>query len=105
MYQERGVHAVVEEIMKTSQHEVMMANRNTMEVTGVVSVESFDSEEFLLQTDYGYLGIRGQDLHIKNLDLEQGRVSIEGHFLDISYLDVHMPRTDKHKSVLGRLFK
>jgi sporulation protein YabP len=96
---------VVEETFRTSQHEVTMINRNEMTVTGVVSVESFDSEEFLLQTDYGYLGIRGQDLHIKNLDLDQGRVSIEGHFLDVSYLDVHMPRADKTKSVLGRLFK
>ncbi|WP_089971894.1 sporulation protein YabP [Lihuaxuella thermophila] len=88
-----------------SQHEIVMTNRNTMEVTGVVSVESFDSEEFLLQTEYGYLGIRGQDLHIKNLDLEQGRVSIEGQLMDISYLDVHMPRGEKTKSLLGRLFK
>ncbi|MBA4495811.1 sporulation protein YabP [Paenactinomyces guangxiensis] len=82
-----------------------MTNRNTMEVSGVVNVESFDSEEFLLQTDYGYLGIRGQELHIKNLDLDQGRVSIEGHFMDISYLDVHMPRTEKRNSFFGRLFK
>lgn len=96
---------MVEETLGTSQHEIVMTNRNTMEVTGVVSVESFDSEEFLLQTDYGYLGIRGQDLHIKNLDLDQGRVSIQGHFLDVSYLDVHMPRAEKTKNFLGRLFR
>ncbi len=96
---------MVEESLVAGQHEITMTNRNTMEVTGVVSVESFDSEEFLLQTDYGYLGIRGQDLHIKNLDLEQGRVCIEGHLMDISYLDVHTPRTEKAKSLLGRLFK
>lgn len=86
-------------------HQITMTNRNTMEVTGVVGVESFDSQEFLLQTECGYVGIRGQELHIKNLDLEQGRVSIEGHFLDVSYLDVHTPRAEKAKSVLGRLFK
>lgn len=96
---------MVEETLVTGQHEIVMTNRNTVEVTGVVSVESFDSEEFLLQTEYGYLGIRGQDLHIKNLDLERGRVSIEGHLMDISYLDVHMPRAEKAKSLLGRLFK
>ncbi|MBD1372455.1 sporulation protein YabP [Hazenella sp. IB182357] len=96
---------MIEEEMKTTTHEIVMTNRNVMEVSGVISVESFDSEEFLLQTDYGYLGIRGQDLHIQNLDLEEGRVSIEGHILDISYLDIQTPRAEKAKGLLGRLFK
>ncbi|WP_369411267.1 sporulation protein YabP [Polycladospora coralii] len=99
------VQAMIEEEMKTTTHEIVMTNRNVMEVSGVISVESFDSEEFLLQTDYGYLGIRGQDLHIQNLDLEEGRVSIEGHILDISYLDIQTPRAEKAKGLLGRLFK
>jgi sporulation protein YabP len=96
---------VVEETLNNHHHEIVMTNRNAMEVTGVVSIESFDSEEFLLQTEFGYLGIRGQDLHIKNLDLDQGRVSIEGHIMDVSYLDVHMPGMEKTRSFLGRLFK
>ncbi|MXQ54534.1 sporulation protein YabP [Shimazuella alba] len=86
-------------------HELILTNRNELEVSGVTGIESFDSEEFLLSTEYGYLGIRGQELHLKNLDLEQGIVSIRGQFLDISYLDVNHPRSDKTKSVLGRLFR
>lgn len=91
--------------IQNHQHEIILTNRNMLEVTGVVSVESFDSEEFLLQTEYGFLGIRGQELHIKSLDLDQGRVSIEGHFIDFSYLDLSMPRTEKAKNILGRLFR
>ncbi|WP_131924858.1 sporulation protein YabP [Hazenella coriacea] len=90
---------------QNNQHEIILTNRNSLEVTGVVSVESFDSEEFLLQTEYGFLGIRGQELHIKSLDLDQGRVAIEGHFIDFSYLDLSMPRTEKTKNLLGRLFR
>jgi sporulation protein YabP len=96
---------MVDETLSTSQHEIVLTNRNEMEVSGVVRVESFDSEEFLLQTDYGYLGIRGQDLHIKNLDLDQGRVAIEGQIIDISYLDVHVPPSERAKSIWGRIFK
>jgi sporulation protein YabP len=96
---------MVEESRGTGRHELVLTDRSALEVTGVVQVESFDSEEFLLQTEYGYLGIRGQDLHIKTLDLEQGRVSIEGNIMEIGYLDVHLPRTDKAKHWLGRLFK
>jgi len=87
------------------QHEIVLTNRNALEVSGVIRVESFDSEEFLLKTEYGYLGVRGQDLHIKNLDLEQGRVSIEGQIMDISYLDTHGSNGEKAKNLLGRIFK
>lgn len=93
------------ETMATAQHELMVTNRNAMEVTGVTRVESFDSEEFLLQTDFGYLGVRGQELYIKNLDLDTGRVAIEGQITDISYLDVEPTRLEKQKGFMGRLFK
>ncbi|RAL23182.1 sporulation protein YabP [Thermoflavimicrobium daqui] len=87
------------------QHEVILKDRNILEVSGVLSVESFDSEEFLLQTDCGFLGIRGQELHIKNLDLEQGFVTIEGHFVEFSYLETSLPRADKSKGIWSRLFR
>ncbi|GGE21766.1 sporulation protein YabP [Marinithermofilum abyssi] len=86
-------------------HEVVMAGRNSLEVTGVVGVESFDSEEFLLNTQCGFLGIRGTNLHIRNLDLEQGRVAIEGELYEMSYLDDGTPRMEKAKSLFGRLFR
>lgn len=86
-------------------HEIMLTNRSTLEMSGVIRVESFDSEEFLLQTEYGYLGVRGQDLHIKNLDLDQGCISIEGQIMDISYLDTHRSSGEKARNFLGRIFK
>ena len=96
---------MVEDVLAATRHEIVLTNRNTLEVSGVIRVESFDSEEFLLQTDYGYLGIRGQGLHIKTLDLDQGRVSIEGQISDMSYLDMPVPAQEKVKSVWGRIFK
>lgn len=95
---------MVEETGLRSRHEVILIDRNLLEVKGVIGVESFDNEEFLLQTDYGYLGIRGQDLSVQNLNLEAGVVTIEGNIVDVSYLDVRMPREEKHRGVLGRLF-
>ncbi|SFX39858.1 sporulation protein YabP [Thermoactinomyces sp. DSM 45891] len=86
-------------------HEIICKNRNMLEVSGVVGVESFDSEEFLLGTDCGYLGIRGRELHIKNLDLMSGIVVIEGQFDDISYLDASALPSERQKNLLGRLFK
>jgi sporulation protein YabP len=116
MYQSKvkGVHGMVEQTTRNQQenvsqesekHQITLIDRKTLRITGVTSVESFDSEEFLLDTDCGFLGIRGRELHIKSLDLEQGNIFIEGYFLDISYLDANPPKIEKSKSLLGRLLR
>lgn len=83
--------------------EIRMLNRKALEVTGVINVESFDSEEFLLETEFGFLAIKGQNLHIKNLSLEQGLVAIEGTFNELGYIDGHSG--EKAKGLFGKLFK
>ena len=91
-------------IRKNLKHEVILLDRENLKVTGVKDVESFDNEEFLLSTEFGYLNIRGQNLHIKNLDLEQGTVSIQGIIIDMSYLNDGYS-TEKAKGLFGKLFK
>jgi sporulation protein YabP len=91
------------EPMKTKRQEIKMLNRKLLEISGVLNVESFDSEEFLLETECGFLMIKGMNLHIKNLSLEQGLVAIEGTVNDLSYKDAHVQ--EKSKGFLGKLFK
>ncbi|BFH10423.1 sporulation protein YabP [Paenibacillus thiaminolyticus] len=83
--------------------EIKMVNRKLLEISGVSKVESFDSEEFLLDTECGFLTIRGHNLHIKNLSLEQGQVAIEGTVNSLTYLDASSH--DKSKGFFGKLFK
>ncbi|WP_373233431.1 sporulation protein YabP [Cohnella sp.] len=83
--------------------EIRMLNRKALEVSGVKNVESFDSEEFLLETECGFLIIKGHNLHIKNLNLEQGVVAIEGTVDELSYVDAKSE--SKSKGLLGKLFK
>lgn len=88
---------------KVKRQEVKMLNRKLMEISGVLNVESFDSEEFLLETECGFLAIKGQNLHIKNLSLEQGLVAIEGLVHSMEYLD--STSQTKSKGLFGKLFK
>ena len=83
--------------------EIRLLNRKSLDITGVKSVESFDSEEFLLITECGYLAVRGHNLTMKNMSLEQGLVAIEGNVNSLVYLDGGAP--GKSKSLLGKLFK
>ncbi|TJY38559.1 sporulation protein YabP [Cohnella pontilimi] len=88
---------------KAKHHEIRMLNRKTLEITGVGNVESFDNEEFLLVTECGFLAVRGQNLHMKNLSLEQGLVAIEGTVNSLVYLDAGS--AGKSKGLFGKLFK
>lgn len=85
-------------------HQILMISRQYVEVTGVTGVESFDVNEFILQTTNGLLSIRGDNLHIKALNLENGLVSIEGRIDDLEYLeDSHAEK--RGKRFWGRLLK
>lgn len=94
---------MVEQITKTKRQEIKMLNRKLLEISGVVNVDSFDSEEFLLETECGFLNVAGQNLHIKNLNLEQGLVAIEGTVHSLRYLDGSS--REKTKGMLGKLFR
>lgn len=85
------------------EHDVIMRGRKLLDITGVKQVESFDNEEFLLDTVMGALAIRGQNLQMKNLDVDKGIVSIKGRIYDIIYLDEQ--QTEKAKGLFSKLFK
>ena len=88
---------------KEVHHDVTMKSRKKLEITGVKHVESFDHEEFLLETAMGYLVIRGANLKMQNLDVDQGIVHIEGKVFDLSYLDE--PHGEQAKGFFSKLFK
>ncbi|SEN83174.1 sporulation protein YabP [Mesobacillus persicus] len=87
----------------TPEHDVIMRGRRTLEISGVKQVESFDNEEFLLETVMGFLAIRGQNLQMKNLDVDSGVVSIKGRVFDLVYLDDQ--HGEKAKGFFSKLFR
>ncbi|CAM3969045.1 sporulation protein YabP [Mesobacillus zeae] len=84
-------------------HDVIMRGRRTLEISGVKQVESFDNEEFLLETVMGFLAIKGQNLQMKNLDVDKGIVSIKGKVFDLVYLDDQ--HGEKAKGFFSKLFR
>ncbi|MDX8363144.1 MULTISPECIES: sporulation protein YabP [Bacillaceae] len=85
------------------EHDLVMRGRRILDITGVKQVESFDNEEFLLETVMGFLAVRGQNLQMKNLDVDKGIVSIKGKIFDIVYLDEQYG--EKAKGFFSKLFK
>ncbi|PKR77551.1 sporulation protein YabP [Halalkalibacillus sediminis] len=84
------------------EHDVKLMNRRKLEITGVQDVDSFDTEEFLLKTTLGYLVVRGDNLHMKNLNVDQGSLTIQGKIDSFNYID---DQQDKAKGLFSKLFK
>lgn len=86
-----------------AEHQVKLLNRKNLEISGVKEVDSFDNEEFLLETVQGYLIIRGHNLQLKNLDVQAGNVIIKGKIVELSYIDE--TQGEKAKGLFSKLFR
>ncbi len=84
-------------------HGISINERKLVYLTGVVKIESFDDEEFLLETNMGYLAIKGSGLEIVRLDTKDGTLSIKGNVDNLSYFD-NLKKNSK-TSFMDKLFK
>lgn len=94
----------VKEIEAAFNHGISLTERKNIMITGVKKIESFDSEEFLMDTTLGFLNIKGEGLEIVKLDTYQGNVSIKGRVDSLVYTE-SLGQKAKEESFLGKLFK
>ncbi|MGL4731749.1 MAG: sporulation protein YabP [Clostridium sp.] len=79
-------------------------SRKKMTIDGVLEIISFDEEEILLNTVLGSMDIRGENLKMNKLDVQNGDVMISGKITYIVYTsDEKKPR--KAKGVFAKLFR
>ncbi|MDD4801344.1 MAG: sporulation protein YabP [Syntrophomonas sp.] len=88
-----------------AEHSLNLANRQRLALTGVNNVISFDEQEIILSTNLGYLSVAGEELHINALNLDEGKVAIQGNVNNIGYKPQGTDLKAKGKNMLGRLFK
>ena len=91
-------------VIQNYNHSINIVERKSMLITGVKKIESFDEEEFLMETIMGYLVLKGNDLELLKLDTMQGNVSIKGMLKSFAYVDDGMKK-EKDVSFINRLFK
>lgn len=85
-------------------HKVLLTNRRSGVLNGIIDVLSFDVGEILLETEQGMLMVKGNDLHVNRLTLEKGEIDIEGRIDSLAYSDGGSS-TRQNESFLGRLFR
>ncbi len=92
----------IKEISTNLSHSFSVSERKNIIITGVVKIESFDKEEFVIDTVQGLMNIKGENLEVIKLDTYQGNVTIKGKIDGIQYIEEEVK---KESSLFNRLFK
>lgn len=87
---------------KIANQSVMLENREKLTVTGVIDIHSFDDELVLAQTELGILTIKGEDLKMNKLNLENNELIVEGRINLFAYSDTP---GNKKSGLMNKLFK
>ena len=69
----------------TEQHNAILENRKKLMLSGVTDVESFDEKLVVLYTELGELTVRGTQLHVNEMSVESGDLTIEGEIKALIY--------------------
>ena len=86
-------------------HVLNLIDRKNVSISGVKKVDSFDAEEFLIESVMGYIVLKGEGLEMLKLDTREGVVTIKGYVNSINYVDDKTNKKDKDNSIISRLFK
>ena len=82
---------------------ITLENRKRLTLTGVEEVISFDDEKILLNTKLGFLTIKGSELKMNKLDVQNGDVIIIGNISSIVYSSKEVKK--EKENIISKLFK
>jgi sporulation protein YabP len=94
---------VEDRTLEKRDHQLTLRRREDLVLDGVLNVESFDEGEVVVETVAGGLMVKGDELHITQLNLDGGNMVIHGYVDALQYTGETPGR--KSRSFLGRLFK
>lgn len=94
---------VEDRVLEKRDHSLTLKRREDLLLDGVLNVESFDEGEIVVETVAGGLIVKGDDLHITQLNLDGGSMVVHGFVDSLQYTGETPGR--KGRSMLSRLFK
>lgn len=80
---------------------IVIEDRNFVSITGVEQVDSFNDNTIILNTIKGGLSIKGENLNVASLNLDDGKVKISGLINSIVYIS----KEGTPKNLIGKIFK
>lgn len=82
---------------------IILENRENLNITGVLDVLSFDDQIVILETELGLLTVKGENLRINKLSLDTTEVTINGEIYQLAYSEKN--NMEKSGGLLNKIFK
>ncbi len=81
-------------------HNVIMEGRKNLTLSGIKDCKNFEDNTVLLESEQGFMTIKGEDLKINSFSVETGDLTLSGKIYLIAYKD-----DTATSGFLKRLFK
>lgn len=88
--------------MENRHHQLQLKDRSNLSVTGVSHVDNYDENVITLHTTLGIMTIKGDNLNISSLNLNEGTLEVSGRIDELIYSE---NQGKKAKGMLQRIFK
>ncbi|KYO66094.1 sporulation protein YabP [Thermovenabulum gondwanense] len=85
-------------------HRLILQDRELLEISGVTNVDKFTESEILIDTVRGTLSIKGEKMHMKQLNLEVGNITIEGMIKQLTYAE-DVKERERARGILQKLLR
>ena len=73
-------------------HMLTLEGRTHARLSGVMAVCCFNDQEIVLETSEGEIALLGEQLHIEQLNLDDGQLDVTGEISAIEYSDLSPKR-------------
>lgn len=93
--------SIEEKSTKKLSHNLILKERNQLNISGVLDVDSFDEHMVIAYTELGELTIGGENLHISKINLDSGDVILDGEISSLTYTQ----NSSKKQSLFSKLFR
>ncbi len=93
---------MVDEKLNVMQN-IVLENREKLNITGINDILSFDDQVVILSTDLGMLTIKGTELKINKLNIDENEVRIEGNIISLNYSQENFEK--RSENFLSKIFK
>ena len=82
---------------------IVLENREKLNVSGVKDVLSFDDQMIIVQTTLGLLTIKGENLRVNKLNIDTSDFTVDVKISSLTYSNSE--KFKEHTSFLGKIFK
>jgi sporulation protein YabP len=90
--------------MSNTFQNIVLENREKLNITGIVDVLSFDDQIIIIETELGLLTIKGEDLKINKLSIDTSDFMVDGKINSLTYSSSDSS-ISKNKNILSKIFK